>query len=181
MTASVVRLKITLDDVKPQVMQRVAVPFNIKLNRLHEVLQAAMGWTNSHLYEFRMRNMGFGLPDEDWGEGPIDARKVSLLSAVQDTGAKSFKYLYDFGDGWEHSIKIERIFPAIGEEKPMLIEATGNCPPEDVGGHGDTRSSARRLQVQCTSDMPNSSNGGAAAIMMPSASTSTNSTKPLLI
>ena len=134
MTGSIVRLKITLDDVKPQIMRRFVVPFNIKLSRLHEVLQAAMGWTNSHLYEFRMRDVSFGLPDEDWGDGPIDARKVSLLSAVQDTGAKSFKYLYDFGDGWEHSIKIERIFPAIGEEKPMLIEATGNCPPEDIGG-----------------------------------------------
>ncbi len=60
--------------------------------------------------------------------------KHTLLSAVQDTGAKSFKYLYDFGDGWEHSIKIERLFPAIVEEKPMLLEATGNCPPEDIGG-----------------------------------------------
>jgi|GEM_PF-2342688 len=141
----------------------------------------AMGWSNSNLYEFRMRDVGFGLPDLDWGEGPIDARKVSLLLAVQDTRAKSFKYLYDFGDGWEHSIKIERIFPAIGEEKPMLLEATGHCPPEDIGGHGDTKSSARRLQIQRTSDMPNSSNGGAAAIMMPSASTSPNSTKPLMI
>ena len=49
---------------------------------MHEVLQAAMGWTNSYLYEFRMRDVGFGLPDEEWGDGPI---------AVQDTGAKSFK------------------------------------------------------------------------------------------
>lgn len=55
MTASVVRLKITLDHVQPAVMRRVVVPFTIRLSRLHEVLQAAMGWTNSHLYEFRMR------------------------------------------------------------------------------------------------------------------------------
>lgn len=134
MVASVVRLKVTLDHVEPIVMRRVVVPFTIRLSRLHEVLQAAMGWTNSHLYEFRMRDVGFGLPDEEWGDGPIDARRVSLLSAVQDTGAKSFKYLYDFGDGWEHSIKIERTFPAVGTEGPMLLEATGHCPPEDVGG-----------------------------------------------
>ena len=134
MAASVVRLKVTLDHVEPTVMRRVVVPFTIRLSRLHEVLQAAMGWTNSHLYEFRMRGVGFGLPDEGWADGPIDARKVSLLSAVQDTGVKSFKYLYDFGDGWEHSIRIERIFPAVGTEGPMLLEAMGNCPPEDVGG-----------------------------------------------
>ena len=51
MVASVVRLKVTLDDVEPIVMRRVVVPFTIRLSRLHEVLQAAMGWTNSHLYE----------------------------------------------------------------------------------------------------------------------------------
>jgi len=49
MAASVVRLKITLDQVEPTVMRRVVVPFTIRLSRLHEVLQAAMGWTNSHL------------------------------------------------------------------------------------------------------------------------------------
>lgn len=93
-----------------------------------------MGWTNSHLYQFRIRDVGFGLADKECRDGPIDARKVSLLAAIQDTGAKSFKYLYDFGDGWTHIIKIERTFPAIGTEGPMLLEATGQCPPEDVGG-----------------------------------------------
>ena len=93
-----------------------------------------MGWTNTHLYEFQIRDVGFGLPDQEWGDGPIDARKVSLLSAIQDTGAKSFKYHYDFGDGWTHSIKIERTFPIVALADPMLIEATGRCPPEDVGG-----------------------------------------------
>lgn len=134
MPASLVRLKVTLDHVEPTVMRRVVVPFRIKLHRLHEVLQAAMGWTNSHLYEFRIRDVGFGLADQDWGDGPLDARKISLLAAIEDIGAKSFKYLYDFGDGWTHSIKIERTFPVIGLAEPMLLEATGHCPPEDIGG-----------------------------------------------
>ena len=134
MAASLVRLKVTLDHVEPVVMRCVVVPWRIRLSRLHEVLQAAMGWTNTHLYEFQIRDVGFGLPDQEWGDGPIDARKVSLLSAIQDTGAKSFKYHYDFGDGWTHSIKIERTFPIVALGDPMLIEATGRCPPEDVGG-----------------------------------------------
>ena len=108
MAASLVRLKVTLDHVEPVVMRRVVVPWRIRLSRLHEVLQAAMGWTNTHLYEFQIRDVGFGLPDQEWGDGPIDARKVSLLSAIQDTGAKSFKYHYDFGDGWTHSMQIPR-------------------------------------------------------------------------
>ncbi|TWA25920.1 pRiA4b ORF-3-like protein [Sinorhizobium medicae] len=66
MPASLVRLKVTLDHVEPTVMRRVVVPFRIKLHRLHEVLQATMGWTNSHLYEFRISDVGFGLADQDW-------------------------------------------------------------------------------------------------------------------
>ena len=56
MTSSIARLKVTLDDVKPAVLRRVEVPLTIRLDRLHLVLQAAMGWTNSHLYEIRARD-----------------------------------------------------------------------------------------------------------------------------
>ena len=135
MTISIARLKITLDDVESVVMRRIEVPFDIRLDRLHLVLQTALGWTNSHLYEFRIKNIGFGMPDPTWGDCPLDARKATLLSAVEDTGANSFKYLYDFGDGWEHSVKIERINPALPGLDPFSpIDATGACPPEDIGG-----------------------------------------------
>jgi len=135
---AVARLKITLDDVKPVVLRRIEVPLALRLDRLHHVLQIVIGWTDSHLYEFRVRGIGFGIPDPDWDfrDGPIDARKTTLLAAIEDTGAKSFKYLYDFGDGWEHSIKIEKIQPAApGLTYPRLLDAAGRCPPEDVGGH----------------------------------------------
>jgi hypothetical protein len=134
MAGSLVRLKVVLDHVEPTVMRRIVVPFSIRLSRLHEVLQEAMGWTNGHLYEFQIGGAGFGIPDPGWSDGPLDARRVSLLSAITDTGAKSFKYIYDFGDGWTHSVKIERIFLLIGLGRPMLLEATGCCPPEDIGG-----------------------------------------------
>lgn len=134
---AVARLKITLDDVKPVVTRRIEVPLALRLDRLHHVLQIVVGWTDSHLYEFRFRGIGFGIPDPGWGfgDGPIDARKTNLLAAIEDTGAKSFKYLYDFGDGWEHTIKIDRIQPAApGFTYPRLLDAAGKCPPEDVGG-----------------------------------------------
>ena len=54
----VARLKVTLSDVEPQVLRRFDVPLKIKLNRLHDVIQAAMGWTDSHLYEFRAGGSG---------------------------------------------------------------------------------------------------------------------------
>ena len=133
--ASIAHLRIKLDEVEPDVVRRVEVPIAIRLDRLHLVLQAAIGWTNSHLYEIRVGDVGWGKPDQSFGDGPLDAAKARLIDVIEDTGARSLKYLYDFGDGWEHSVRIERITDAIpGIAYPRLIEATGPCPPEDVGG-----------------------------------------------
>ena len=133
--ASIAHLKVTLDEVEPTVLRRIEVPLAIRLDRLHLALQAALGWTNSHLYEFRARNTGWGIPDPDFGGGPLDARKARLVDVVEDVGVRSLKYLYDFGDGWEHTVRIERITDAVaGVAYPRLTEAVGRCPPEDVGG-----------------------------------------------
>lgn len=136
MTAdTIARLKIALDDVTPAVLRRIEVPFNIRLDRLHLAIQAAMGWTNTHLYEIRARDVGWGIPDRDWGNGPLDARKARLAAVLEDVGAKTLRYLYDFGDRWEHTIKVERLIdPEPGALYPRLIEASGRCPPEDIGG-----------------------------------------------
>ncbi len=133
--AEIARLKITLDDVEPKVVRRVEVPLSIRLDRLHAVLQAALGWTDSHLWEFRAGETGWGIPDPDWDDGPANAAKATLLGVLGESGAKKLTYLYDFGDGWEHTIRIERIaVPEPGAAYPRLIEATGRCPPEDIGG-----------------------------------------------
>jgi hypothetical protein len=132
---AVARLKITLDNVTPTVLRRIEVPFNIRLDRLHLAIQAAMGWTNTHLYEIRARDVGWGVPDRDWVDGPLDARKATLGEALEDVGTKTLRYLYDFGDGWEHTVKVERLIdPEPGALYPRLIEASGCCPPEDIGG-----------------------------------------------
>src|SRR5450755_1288446 len=103
--ATVARLKNTLDLVKPPVLRRLEVPFDIRLDRLHQVIQAAMGWTNSHLYEIRVGDTGWSstIADLQGGGDFLDARKARL----DDIGAKTLRYIYDFGDGWEHTIKIE--------------------------------------------------------------------------
>lgn len=136
MTAtSIAHLKVTLDDVKPAVQRRLEVPLTIRLDRLHLVLQAALGWTDSHLYEIKAGGVGWGMPDPDFGEGPLDARKARLVDVLEDVGTKTLKYLYDFGDGWEHTIKVERVTEAVPDVAyPVLLDARGRCPPEDVGG-----------------------------------------------
>src|SRR5579883_619261 len=111
MSATLAHLKITLDKVKPVDLRRVDVPFDIRLDRLHLTIQAAMGWTNSHLYEIRASGVGWSTPypDADWAGDFIDARKARLGDILEEIGTKTLKYLYDFGDGWEHTIKIERL------------------------------------------------------------------------
>ncbi|MDO8877182.1 MAG: plasmid pRiA4b ORF-3 family protein [Pseudolabrys sp.] len=132
---TIARIKVTLNDVEPEVLRRIEVPFDIRLDRLHLTIQAAMGWSNMHLYEIRGRDVGWGIPDPDWGDGPLDARKARLDDVLEDLGTKTLRYLYDFGDGWEHTLKIERLAdPQPGVGYPRLIEVSGRSPPEDVGG-----------------------------------------------
>ena len=136
-TSAIARLKVTLDYVEPLVMRRIEVPVDIRLDRLHLALQAAMGWETYHLWEFHVRSVRFGPPGQDFGlgEGPLNAEKATLQAVIEAAGAKTLKYLYDFGDGWEHTIKVERISEVASDAAyPVLIEAKGACPPEDVGG-----------------------------------------------
>ena len=131
---TIARLKITLDDVKPAVLRRIEVPFAIRLDRLHLAIQAAIGWTTLTFYEIRAGDVGWGAPDPGWSDGPLNARKARLSDVVEDVSTKTLRYLYDFGDGWDHTIKIERLLdPVPGVAYPRLIEAAVRCPPEDVG------------------------------------------------
>jgi len=149
MTAIIARLKITLDDMEPAVIRCVETPFDITLDRLHLLIQAAMGWTNSHFYELRAGNVGWGMPDPDWPDGPLDARKARLADVVEDVGTKTLRYIYDFGDGWEHTIKIERLGdPTPGVAYPRLIEAPGA-----------TENCSKRSPIRSMSDTPSSRNG----------------------
>jgi hypothetical protein len=139
----IARLKITLKGVKPTVMRRLEVPLSIRLDQLHEVIQIAMGWENYHLFEFWVggvrEGISWGIPDPDYDFGreqrsAAKARLSDLLPEI-DNKAKTFTYLYDFGDDWEHTIKVEAIAEADLEILyPRLIAAKGACPPEDVGG-----------------------------------------------
>lgn len=135
----IARLKITLDYIEPAVMRRVEVPVSILLSDLHLVIQSAMPWLNYHLYEFCVRDKRWGLPNPDFDSfgGPrvFPAKKATLAELIVETGAKSFKYTYDFGDDWGHTIKIEKMTEAeTGAEYPRLLAAERRCPPEDCGG-----------------------------------------------
>jgi hypothetical protein len=132
---SVFQLKITLLDTKPPIWRRVLVDGTSTLDHLHEVIQAAFGWWNYHLHEFEVGRNRYGIPDpdDDRGEPPRDERRTRL-DAIASEGS-SFRYTYDFGDGWDHRVVIEKRLPRTpGTPIPACIDGRRACPPEDCGG-----------------------------------------------
>jgi hypothetical protein len=132
---NVFQLKITLLDTKPPIWRRVLVDGGSTLDHVHEVIQAAFGWWNYHLHEFEVGRTRYGVPDpdEDWGEPPRDERRTRI-DAIAGQGS-SFRYTYDFGDGWDHKITVEKVLPADSATTvPACIDGRRACPPEDCGG-----------------------------------------------
>lgn len=138
-TDRIYQLKITLKDITPPIWRRVQLP-DCTLGDLHEVIQVAMGWDDSHLHQFVVRgtyygetvddNLGLGV-DMDVGE----EGDVLLSQIIKGNRKMKFRYEYDFGDGWQHDIEVERVIerePKV--DYPRCIEGRRACPPEDVGG-----------------------------------------------
>jgi len=133
MSRQIFQLRISLADVTPEVWRRVAVPGGYTLDRLHRVIQYAMGWQNYHLHSFEIDGVQYGEPDPD-GELDLRDELEVRLDAVAGKDAR-FIYTYDFGDWWEHEISVETIFPAEPDVRyPLCLEGERACPPEDVGG-----------------------------------------------
>jgi hypothetical protein len=137
MAPAAIVLKITLRELRPPVWRRVRVPADITLRRLHRVIQATMGWQDYHLHEFEIGDRRYGEPDDD--ALPGDERTFNesnvKLGALVDRGARRFRYTYDFGDGWEHDVVVEKVEPLDAEQPcPALIKGERACPPEDCGG-----------------------------------------------
>ena len=129
------QLRIELESIEPLIWRQLVVPDTITLTRLHHVIQAAMGWTDTHLHEFDIGHQRYGVPDPDWDfDGSIISEKrVPLLKAL--AARKSFTYLYDFGDGWEHKVTVKKALPGAQPKRyAICIGGENACPPEDVGG-----------------------------------------------
>lgn len=107
------------------------------MTNVHGIIQAAMGWLDSHLWEFQAneRKYAMHLPDDpDWNERFENAATVSLAMLLA-SGVRQMEYVYDMGDYWEHSIIVERMtVPLPHVSYPQFLGGERRCPPEDCGG-----------------------------------------------
>jgi hypothetical protein len=138
-THCIYQFKITLLGAKPPIWRRIQVQ-DCTLDKLHEQIQTAMGWTNSHLHQFDIKGKRYGDPEllDDGFEDfeCVDSTKTLLSALLPKTGKRfAFKYEYDFGDGWEHEVFFEGSPPLDPKAKyPLCLEGERACPPEDCGG-----------------------------------------------
>jgi len=132
------QIKVTLLGTTPPIWRRLLVPAGMTLEQLHDVLQAAMGWEDCHMHEFHIGQKRFGKPDPSDRLMGLPAtgneRTVRMFSVLGKVGAKAL-YTYDFGDGWEHSIAVEKVLPPDpGLAYPLCTAGKLHGPPEDCGG-----------------------------------------------
>jgi hypothetical protein len=133
--ACVYQLRITLREIRPPIWRLVQVPDALRLNRLHNVLQTVIGWTDSHLHRFEQDGKHWGVPEHD-GHDEIEIidESQTTIGAVLTTPGDSMLYIYDFGDNWRHDVELEQVLPASGAVRPVCIAGERHCPPENVGG-----------------------------------------------
>jgi hypothetical protein len=128
------QIKITLKDIKPPIWRRLQVANDTALEKLHEIIQVAMGWDDYHLHQFIDGNTCYGQPDPNYDDAMKTENGVTISQLVSREGAL-FHYEYDFGDGWVHEILVEKILPVEkGTQYPVCIKGKRACPPEDIGG-----------------------------------------------
>jgi hypothetical protein len=126
------QLKITLQDIDPEVWRRVLVPSQVTLFDLHNVIQIAMGWEDSHLHDFTIKKQRYAPPSQDDFETPADETATTLADAVRPRS--KFEYHYDFGDDWNHVILVEKVVKDDSVLIPVCVDGERACPPEDSGG-----------------------------------------------
>lgn len=134
--APIYQVKVSLRGAKPPIWRRLEVPADITLAGLHQVLQTAFDWYDSHLHEFDTPYGRFGRPDPDpmFGREVRSAGSATLEQVARGVGAE-LMYTYDFGDDWEHEIVVEKLLDAApGTAYPRCTDGRRAAPPEDCGG-----------------------------------------------
>lgn len=156
------QLKITLVGSKPPIWRRIIIPADVTFRRLHDAIQIAMGWLDYHLFEFAIPQAKLTVTNDE--EACDDYKYYTAQLKGQQLKAqdnllcglarmltetkradrvkidrfleeyKTIRYVYDFGDYWEHKVVLEKVLEDYNYGYPVCLKGAGACPPEDVGG-----------------------------------------------
>ncbi len=131
------QLRIDLKGISPPIWRRVLVPADATLDNLHDIIQAVMPWWDAHLHEFERDGVNYGIPNDDNWYPVVDSRTIALREVLPNAGV-TINYQYDFGDSWDHKIRLEKVLdPDPDIVYPVCTKGKRACPPEDCGGiHG---------------------------------------------
>jgi len=132
------QVQVSLKRFKPKIWRRILVPSDVALSDFHKIIQTTMGWSNTHLHEFNKDNISYLIKSDDdymWDDRyQVDYIGMQLSDLLKFEKEK-ISYEYDFGDGWNHNIVLEKILPFDEKEKyPICVKGKMNCPLEDCGG-----------------------------------------------
>ena len=128
------QLKIVLRGVSPMVWRRVLVRSDTTIAQLHHVIQTVMGWEGEHLHAFRIHGKEYGSARLG-GMGLADDPHAVTLAAFRLRPRERFRYTYDYGDWWQHDVRLEQVQPIEARRAyPVCISGQHAGPPEDSGG-----------------------------------------------
>ena len=134
MAKEIYQVLISLKGFTPEIWRRIQIYSDTLLPDLHRIIQTTMGWTNSHLHQFIKDRRFYSEPSPEDEMDSIDYRKIKVLDLLKKEKDKII-YEYDFGDGWEHEVLLEKILPIdLTSKYPVCLAGKMNCPPEDCGG-----------------------------------------------
>ena len=163
----VVDCTIELREVQPRVWRRLLVPGSVRLDKLHRMFQAAMGWEDCHLHAFEIGGERYGMQFDEYPEEELQEKESTVVTAV---GANErFVYEYDFGDSWEHEITVHRVgqMPK-GLKFAVCLDGANAFRPRTSGDRGVTSTCWPCSQIPRTRSSNSSASGSAAPSILPS-------------
>lgn len=138
-------LKIQMKGVtKPPMWREVEVPADYNFAELHDVIQIVTGLENSHLWQFNKSayddSLQIGVPmdhDDPYGfgiESVTDVADETPLTKYLAQKGDELEYVYDFGDDWVFSVKVQKVNDSACESPKCLKWKSDLNALEDFGG-----------------------------------------------
>ena len=137
---NIYRVHVSLREIDPAIWRRIELSRQTTLKQFHRVLQIVMGWENQHLHEYIIEGQRYGTPDPAYNDPGEVLREtgVRLATVLPELGAQIL-YLYDFGDYWQHDIRLEAVSPPVSDVTyPRLLDGARSCLPKTAAERAAT-------------------------------------------